>query len=90
MVQAHDRIRVWASGATELWAATARQGDRLDALGEAALEIERPLHAAHEGADQTLCGESVRYMREYRVEFVAQEPKNRCPACDRALGHPRQ
>jgi len=88
MSQDDNRLRVLASGATELWAATARQGDRLGALGEAALEVERPLHVAHEGADQTVCGESVRDMREYQVDFAAQEQRIRCPACDRQLGHP--
>jgi len=88
MTQDESRLRVLASGATELWAATARQGNRLSALGDAALELERPLHAARDGADQTVCGEPVRYMREYQVDFAAQEQRIRCPACDQQLGHP--
>ena len=88
MAHHKTRFRVLASGATELWTATARQGNRLSALGDAALEAERPLHVAVEGKDHTVCGESTRYMREYPVEFAAQEQRIRCPACDQHLGHP--
>jgi hypothetical protein len=82
------RFRVLASGATQLWAPDVRPGDRRVGLGEEALEFERPLHVAGEGADQTVCGESVRHMREYAVEFAAQETRIRCPVCDQRLGHP--
>jgi hypothetical protein len=82
------RLRVLASGATELWADGVRQGNRLGSLGEAALEAERPLHVAVEGSDRTLCGESVEDLREYPVDFAAQEQRIRCPLCDGKLGHP--
>jgi hypothetical protein len=82
------RLRVLGSGATELWAADVRSDHRLDSLGEAALEVERPLHVAWEGSEQTLCGEAVWPMREYPVDFAAQEQHIRCPACDAQLGHP--
>jgi len=84
------RLRVLGSGATELWAADVRQGSRMAALGDAALEVERPLHVAQVWADQTVCGESVSYMREYPVEFDALDEKDPCPACDEWLGHPRR
>ena len=84
----HRRLRVLASGATELWAPDVRQGDRGPALGDAALEIERPLHAAREGADHTVCGQPTWHMHEYPISFADQELRLRCPACDRLLGHP--
>jgi hypothetical protein len=82
-------LRVLASGATELWAAEVRQGNRLGGLGDAALEAERPLHVAVADSDRTLCGELVHHMREYLVEFAAQDTWIRCPACDQELGHPQ-
>jgi hypothetical protein len=88
MTDSESRLRVLASGATELWAADMRRGDRRSGLGELALEAERPLHVAREGADETFCGESVRHMREYPVDFAAQEDRIRCPGCDQQLGHP--
>jgi hypothetical protein len=75
------RMRVLASGATELWAADVRRGHRLDALGEAALEVERPFHVALDAAELTLCGDSTRELREYSVDFQALEPHIRCPLC---------
>jgi hypothetical protein len=82
------RLRVLASGATELWADGVRQGNRLEALGEAALEAERPLHVARDGSDRTLCDMPVDDLREYPVDFAAQEQRIRCPLCDERLGHP--
>jgi hypothetical protein len=81
-------LRVLASGATELWAAGVRQGDRLGGLGDAALEAERPFHVAVDGSDTTLCGASVRDLVEYPIDFAAQEQRIRCPLCDERLGHP--
>jgi len=83
-------MRVLASGATELWADGVRQGDRLGSLGDAALEAERPLHVAVEGSALTLCGIEVRDLREYPVDFAAQEQRIRCPLCDVRLGQPSQ
>jgi len=74
-------IRVLASGATELWASDVRRGHRLDALGEAALEVERPLHVALDAADLTLCGDSIRELREYPVDFQTLKPHIKCPLC---------
>jgi hypothetical protein len=71
-----------ASGASELWAGGARPGHRLDGLGEAALEVERPLHLAASGSDRTLCGQLVWDLREYPVDFARQERRLRCPLCD--------
>jgi hypothetical protein len=82
------RLRVLASGATELWADGVRQGNRLEGLGEAALEAERPLHVAIDGSDRTLCDMPVADLREYPVDFAAQEQRIRCPLCDERLGHP--
>jgi hypothetical protein len=79
------RLRVLASGATELWADGVRQGDRLAGLGETAVEVERPLHLAAVGAAQTLCGVPVDHLREYPVDFSAQEPGVRCPGCDQIV-----
>ena len=81
-------LRVLASGVTELWADGVRPGHRLDALGERALEAERPLHVAAAGDDTTLCGLAVDHLREYPVDFAAQEQRIRCPTCDDRLGHP--
>jgi hypothetical protein len=81
-------LRVLASGATELWTNGVRQGDRLGGLGDAALEAERPFHVAIDGDDATLCGEPVRDLREYPIDFAAQEQRIRCPLCDEALNHP--
>ncbi len=83
-----ERFRVLASGVQELWADGVRTGHRLDALGEAALEAERPLHVAVAESDHTVCGRSAASMREYPVEFSALEERLRCPRCDDALGHP--
>jgi hypothetical protein len=82
--QRQDRrsVRVLASGATELWAADVRPGHRLDRLGQAALELERPLHIALEDADLTLCGTSTRELREYPVEFTGLARHIKCPLCD--------
>jgi hypothetical protein len=60
----------------------------MEALGEAALEAERPLHVAVDGADETLCGASVRDLREYPVDFADLQSWLRCPLCDDRLGHP--
>ena len=81
-------IRVLASGATELWAAGVRSGHRLDRLGDEALEAERPFHVAMPGAAHTLCGTAVEHLREYPIDFAAQEARIRCPLCDEKLGHP--
>jgi hypothetical protein len=81
-------IRVLASGATELWAAGVRPGHRLDRLGDDALEAERPFHVAMPGAAHTLCGTAVAHLREYPIDFAAQEARIRCPLCDERLGHP--
>ena len=83
-----EQLSVFASGATELWAANVRQGDRLSGLGEEALEIERPLHVAVTGEDTTVCGVSTRNLVEYPIDFAAQEQRIRCPLCDERLGHP--
>jgi hypothetical protein len=82
------RLRVLASGATELWAGGVRQGDRLSGLGEEALEVERPLHVAIDGEATTLCGARVSLLVEYPIDFAAQQPHIRCPICDERLGHP--
>ena len=82
------RQRVFASGATELWADGVRQGDRLGALGDAALEVERPFHVAVDGSRTTLCGAAVDNLREYPIDFAAQEQRIRCPICDEKLDHP--
>jgi hypothetical protein len=81
-------LRVLASGATELWADGVRPGNRLSALGSEALEAERPFHVAFPGSDRTVCGTSVRDLREYPIDFAAQEQRIRCPLCDERLGHP--
>jgi hypothetical protein len=80
--------RVLASGATELWAENVRSGHRMERLGDAALEAERPFHVAQEGASLTLCGTKAENLREYPIEFAAQEARIRCPVCDEKLGHP--
>jgi hypothetical protein len=85
MNDVEGRLRVLASGVTELWADGVRQGDRLTGLGETALEVERPLHLAADGADQTLCGVPVDHLREYPVDFSDQEPSVRCPGCDQIV-----
>ena len=81
-------LRVLASGATELWADGVRAGNRLGALGSEALEAERPFHVATPGNQRTLCGTAVRDLREYPIDFAAQEQRIRCPLCDERLGHP--
>ena len=81
-------LRVLASGATELWAGGVRADDRLSALGSEALEAERPFHVAAPGSDHALCGTPVRDLREYPIDFAAQEQRIRCPLCDERLGHP--
>jgi hypothetical protein len=78
-------FRVFASGAVELWADGVRAGDRRGSLGDTALETERPLHVALDDADVTLCGVPVRDLREYPVDFAAQEQRIRCPRCDDEL-----
>jgi hypothetical protein len=82
------RLRVFASGATELWADGVRQGHRLGALGDEALEAERPFHVAVNGNDRTVCGMSLEGLREYPIDFAAQERRIRCPLCDERLAHP--
>lgn len=84
------RQRVFASGATELWADGVRQGDRLAGLGDDALELERPFHVALDGSEHTVCGASIAHLREYPIDFAAQESHIRCPVCDEKLGHPRR
>ena len=81
-------LRVLASGATELWADGVRAGNRLGALGNEALEAERPFHVATPGNQRTLCDTPVRDLREYPIDFAAQEQRIRCPLCDERLGHP--
>jgi hypothetical protein len=81
-------LRVLASGATELWAADVRSGHRLESLGDAALEAERPFHIAVPDSGRTLCGIGVDDLREYPIDFAAQEQRIRCPVCDERLGHP--
>src|SRR5690242_2325716 len=81
-------LRVFASGITELWADGVRPGDRLARLGDSALETERPLHVAMDDSTTTLCGTPVHDLREYPVDFAAQELRIRCPVCDETLGHP--
>jgi hypothetical protein len=88
MVDDGVRLRVLASGATELWAGGVRRGDRLGSLGEEALEVERPFHVAIDGAATTLCGAGVGVLVEYPIDFAAQQPHLRCPICDEKLGHP--
>jgi hypothetical protein len=83
-----SEIRVLASGATELWADGVRAGHKLDRLGDEALEAERPFHVALPGAGQTLCGTDTEHLREYPIDFAAQEVRIRCPLCDQRLGHP--
>jgi len=75
------KVRVLASGATELWADGVRMGHRLDTLGRRALETERPLHVATE-AELTLCGTPTRDLREYPVDFSTLERHIKCPMCD--------
>jgi len=81
-MDAEGRVRVLASGATELWAANVRPGHRLDSLGQAALEMERPLHIALMNAELTLCGTSTRDLREYPVDFTGLARHIKCPLCD--------
>jgi hypothetical protein len=81
-------IRVLASGATELWADGVPPRHKLNRLGDEALEAERPFHVALLGATRTLCGTDVEHLREYPIDFAAQEPRIRCPLCDERLGHP--
>jgi hypothetical protein len=82
-------LRVFASGANQLWADGVRPGHRLGSLGEEkALETERPLHVAVDDSDTTLCGTPVHDLREYPVDFAAQELRIRCPVCDEKLGQP--
>jgi hypothetical protein len=78
-------FRVFSSGATELYADGVRTGHKLDGLGDAALEVERPLHVAVEGSEQTLCGRPLHDLHEYPVDFTAQEHRIRCPRCDDAV-----
>jgi hypothetical protein len=58
----------------------------LDALGKAALHLERPLHLAPAEASRTLCGMPVVNLREYPVVFSEQDVSLRCPMCDEAIG----
>jgi hypothetical protein len=74
-------VRALASGATELRAADVRPGHRLDRLGDAASELERPLHVAWGDEPVTLCGTSTRDLREYPVEFASLAPHIKCPLC---------
>jgi hypothetical protein len=82
---ASDGLRVYASGAMELWADGVRTGHKLGSLGDAALEVEQPLHVAVEDAQVTLCGKSTRDLHEYPVDFSAQELRIRCLRCDAEL-----
>jgi hypothetical protein len=54
--------------------------------GEAALELERPLHLAPAEASRTLCGMPVVNLREYPVVFSEQDVSLRCPMCDEIAG----
>ena len=83
-----SEIRVLASGATELWTDGVRPGHKLDRLGDEALEAERPFHVALPGENRTLCGTETEHLREYPIDFAAQEMRIRCPLCDQRLGHP--
>jgi hypothetical protein len=85
-MDASGAYRVFASGAYELSAGSVRPRHRLDALGKAALHVERPLHLAPVGAKQTLCGMPVVDLREYPVVFSDQDVSLRCPMCDEAAG----
>jgi hypothetical protein len=80
-----EGLRVFSSGATELWADGVRTGHKLGSLGKAALETERPLHVAAAGADVTLCGMPLKDLHEYPVDFAVQEQRIRCPRCDDEL-----
>jgi hypothetical protein len=80
-----EGLRVFSSGATELWAGSVRTGHKLGSLGDAAVETERPLHVAADGADVTLCGRPLRGLHEYPVDFAAQEQRIRCPQCETEL-----
>jgi hypothetical protein len=82
-----QELRVLASGITELWADGVRPGNRLESLGKAALEAERPLHVAVASSGTTLCGLPVHDLREYPIDFAAQEAHLRCPVCDERLGN---
>jgi hypothetical protein len=84
-MSARADLRVFASGAMELWADGVRTGHRLGSLGDAALEAEQPLHVAVGDAEATLCGKPVHDLREYPVDFTAQEQRIRCPRCDAEL-----
>ncbi len=80
-----EGLRVFSSGITELWTDGVRTGHKLGSLGKAALETERPLHVAADGADVTLCGTPLHDLHEYPVDFAAQEQRIRCPRCDTEL-----
>ena len=82
---ASDGLRVYSSGAMELWADGVRTGHKLGSLGDAALEAEQPLHVAAEGEQVTLCGKSTHDLHEYPVDFTATEPRIRCLRCDDEL-----
>jgi hypothetical protein len=81
-----DDYRVFASGASELWAGSVRPRHRLDGLGDAALHLERPLHLAPASAKRTICGMPVADMREYPVDFADQDVSLRCPMCNDIAG----
>jgi hypothetical protein len=79
-------FRVLTSGADELGAGGVRPRHRLDGLGDASLEAEKPLHLAVPSAKWTLCGLPVATLREYPLAFVDQDVNLRCAACDEAAG----
>jgi hypothetical protein len=85
-VDASIGYRVLASGAYELSAGDVRPRHRMDALGDAALDLEKPLHLAAAAAKRTLCGMPVADLREYPVVFSDQDVSLRCPMCDQATG----
>jgi hypothetical protein len=85
-VEAAEEYRVFASGAYALSAGPVRPQHRLDVHGEAALELERPLHLAAAAASRTLCGMPVVNLREYPVVFSDQDVDLRCPMCDEVAG----
>ena len=63
-----------------------RPRHRMDGLGDATLEVEKPLHLAAGAAKWTLCGMPVAELREYPVVFSDQDVSLRCPMCDEATG----
>jgi hypothetical protein len=68
------------------WAGSVRPRHRLDALGNAALGLERPLHLAAPSASRALCRMPVVNLRECPMVFSEQDVNLRCPMCDEAIG----